>query len=298
MKNSIVDTCALCGNVKELKLSHIIPKFVFRYLKKDSFTGKLRSLSNVNVPVQDGDKQYLLCDSCEGDFNRNETKFANAIFFPFKNEGFQTFSYDGNWLKLFITSVNWRTLYLDLPGFEHPEDEENSINKNQLKALKKAEESMRLYLKGEKRTLDNIESHIFFFDQVKNADEKVADTGPHRLMQGGVFDYTIITKEDGIYVFANLAGIIIITIIKKEKNELWKNTFVKNETGKLKTPQSSNSKIFSEIFYVANKRNEAFSKMSDKQREQIQQKIESDIKGFKESGSYQRIVKDQKINTE
>lgn len=27
-----MDKCALCGQIKELKLSHIIPKFVFDYI--------------------------------------------------------------------------------------------------------------------------------------------------------------------------------------------------------------------------------------------------------------------------
>ncbi|REK71975.1 hypothetical protein DX130_19980 [Paenibacillus paeoniae] len=41
-KEIIETKCALCGKIAKLEESHIIPKFVFRYLKKDSFTGRLR----------------------------------------------------------------------------------------------------------------------------------------------------------------------------------------------------------------------------------------------------------------
>lgn len=293
MENTL--KCGLCGEMKELKLSHIIPKFVFRYLKKDSFTGRMRNLSNINVPVQDGDKQYLLCGSCEGLFSRNETKFANEIHFPFKENGFQSFTYDGDWLKYFITSVNWRTLYLDLIGFERQEDPDNNVNEAQLKLLKDAERSMRLYLLGEKKVLDLVESHIFFFDDVKSIGENVVPANPHSIMQGGAFDYTLITKPNGIYVFANLVGIMVVTIIKKQPKERWKNTFVKSEAGKIKAPQFSNSPVLSEMFYINDKRNEAFAKMSRKQADGIKRKVENNIEGFRESGTFKRILKDKNI---
>ncbi|SDX41543.1 hypothetical protein [Paenibacillus sp. PDC88] len=86
--------CALCENESDLMQSHIIPKFVFRYLKKASFTGRLRNVSTPNNPLQDGDKMSLLCAQCESLFNANETQFANQVFFSFKKDGFNGLSYD------------------------------------------------------------------------------------------------------------------------------------------------------------------------------------------------------------
>ena len=51
--------CALCGAVTDLKLSHIIPKFVYRMLTKTG-VGKLRGGMNPNIPMQDGEKHYML----------------------------------------------------------------------------------------------------------------------------------------------------------------------------------------------------------------------------------------------
>ena len=107
--------CALCHNNSALELSHIIPKFVVRYLKNTS-VGKLRSADNPNATIQDGEKHYLLCGECEDRFSECEKKFADNIFHPYFKQHQRSFTYD-KWLHYFITSVSWRHLYLDLLRF-------------------------------------------------------------------------------------------------------------------------------------------------------------------------------------
>lgn len=286
--------CALCQEESELKGSHIIPKFVFRYLKKDSFTGRIRKVSQPNIPLQDGEKKEMLCGICEARFNSSETRFANQIFFPFKKDGFNGMKYDGSWLNYFLTSVSWRTLYLDIQGFE---EEENQLTDRQFSLLKEAEELMRSYLLNERRDLGFIENHIFFFDTVKSADEDIVTKRPYSFVHGSSFSYVVVTKSEGIYIFSNLTGIIIVTIIKKHKNEKWKNTFVKNESGKIKIPQQSKSDVFSELFYLLEKRGDYINGMSDNQRQQLVDKIEKNPEKFEESGTYKRFLKDQELNS-
>jgi hypothetical protein len=72
--------CRLCGATKELQESHILPGFVFRWMKATSATGYLRFGQQPNLRVQDGLKLLLLCGDCEGRFNHWETQFANKIF--------------------------------------------------------------------------------------------------------------------------------------------------------------------------------------------------------------------------
>ena len=54
----VIGECALCREKKELQLSHIIPKFVGRYLKQTSI-GNIRSQENPDKPVQDIEKHYI-----------------------------------------------------------------------------------------------------------------------------------------------------------------------------------------------------------------------------------------------
>ena len=64
--------CRLCGKEADLCESHLVPKFVFRWLKKtgaDAFRPPL----DPNRKVKDGAKLYLLWEECEGRFGRVET---------------------------------------------------------------------------------------------------------------------------------------------------------------------------------------------------------------------------------
>jgi hypothetical protein len=50
-----VKICALCRENRELELSHIVPKFVMRYLKNTAF-GAIRNMGDFNKVVQDSEK--------------------------------------------------------------------------------------------------------------------------------------------------------------------------------------------------------------------------------------------------
>jgi hypothetical protein len=75
--------CALCRKTSILIQSHIIPKFVYKWLKDNSATGYLRFGKNPNKRSQDGFKENMLCRNCEDIFNKWETEFATNIFHPF-----------------------------------------------------------------------------------------------------------------------------------------------------------------------------------------------------------------------
>ena len=111
MERSIISqpVCALCRDPAVLMESHIIPAFVYRWLKDTSVTGYLRAGTNPRRRVQDGLKSKLLCANCEARFNRWETSFATEIFHPYNaNERLE--ARYGDWMLKFCTSVSWRAL--------------------------------------------------------------------------------------------------------------------------------------------------------------------------------------------
>ncbi len=91
--------CALCGEDKELQLSHIIPKFIGKYLKK-YFDRQYSQSRKSNRIAQDIEKHYMLCHDCEKLFSASERYFANTVFYPYKRDKHETFNYDE---KLFIS---------------------------------------------------------------------------------------------------------------------------------------------------------------------------------------------------
>ena len=102
-------TCRLCSGGGKLRKSHIIPSFVYKWLKETSGTGFIRFGYSPNLRTQDGFKLYWLCDECEKLFNSWETEFANTIFHPI-NKGIDTSFHYGSWLLKFAVSVSWRVL--------------------------------------------------------------------------------------------------------------------------------------------------------------------------------------------
>src|SRR6266496_6749141 len=101
---SMVGVCRLCDRETVLEESHVVPGFVYKWLKDSSWTGALRCGLRPNKRVQDGYKFYWLCGTCEDRLNTWETTFASLVFYPFNKEEINTVSYDA-WLLKFCTSI-------------------------------------------------------------------------------------------------------------------------------------------------------------------------------------------------
>lgn len=102
-------SCALCNADAPLVQSHVIPAFVYRWMKETGATGYIRSADNPNKRTQDGLKIPLLCVECEGLFNQFETPFATNVFYPIEKDVVLRAPY-GPWMLKFCVSVSWRVL--------------------------------------------------------------------------------------------------------------------------------------------------------------------------------------------
>jgi len=111
------EECKLCGNHAKLTESHVIPKFVINWLKQTSATGYIRQGINPNLRKQDLAKLKLLCAVCETRFSRWEKRFAEDIFIPYQTRRQQSFRYD-QWLLLFVVSLAWRTVIVEIESFQ------------------------------------------------------------------------------------------------------------------------------------------------------------------------------------
>src|SRR5271169_2274152 len=103
--------CYLCQSDSDLQSSHILPAFVYRWLRESSGNSPIRATTAPNLRVQDGIKRYWLCAACEERFSRFETAFANNLFYPYLDASARPFQYS-RWLLQFCTSVSWRVLRL------------------------------------------------------------------------------------------------------------------------------------------------------------------------------------------
>lgn len=147
----VIGTCALCDTENmELRESHIIPRFVYLWLKETSSTPFIRSNDDVNIRHQDGEKTHLLCSDCETKFSGWENELAKNIFKKIANYQAQSSLIKVTAAtRLAVLSIFWRALYAsserenDLTG-------EDLIKRNALLAdlklqLRNEECSMTIY---------------------------------------------------------------------------------------------------------------------------------------------------------
>jgi hypothetical protein len=231
VKDKLMTSCALCKSDKPLVESHIIPQFVFDRIKKNSPTGFLRGgFLKPNKREQDGDKPKMLCVDCEQHFSKAEKDFAENIFEPYHESGTTSFTY-GPWLSYFISYVNWRTLHLDNIGFHS----EKKLADEVLIVLDDAERMLADFLLGEKIYIGEMENHILPMFEVTDANSSLRE--PNFYIRVSAFGYTFVDPDNnGFYVCANLAGVLIFTVIRKGRKDIWKNTLVQQDGGSIKQP--------------------------------------------------------------
>lgn len=105
--------CNFCNEeVEKLEISHILPKFIYKWLKDTSTIKRMRSSINPNKPAQDGYKIPFLCKKCEGDFSQYEKYFSENIFKPFIDSNDITIFENIDFAKInkFISSLIWRVV--------------------------------------------------------------------------------------------------------------------------------------------------------------------------------------------
>jgi len=255
-------TCALCKYDKPLMGSHVIPQFVYDRIKANSPTGYLRGgISDVNLRKQDGDKLKLLCGDCEQRFSKAEKTFSEEVFRPYHESGTLCFEY-GPWLSYFICSVNWRTLHLDNIGFHKKKEWLDEI----LLVLDEAERVLSDYLLGNRSDIGSIENHICPMFEITGSDSPLKE--PNFLFRASVFDYTwFVPADDAFYVCANLAGVLIFTIIRKGVNDIWDNTLVSLNGGSIKQPQRINSPLICNMVQLLDQSSQ--NSISQKQKDKI-----------------------------
>ncbi|MCB2353916.1 hypothetical protein [Clostridium estertheticum] len=287
----VAKRCALCGQTKELELSHIVPKFVIRYLKKTSL-GAIRNKENLNKVVQDGEKHYLLCGDCEDLFSIYETKFANKFFYPYMKDDVKEFNYDSD-LYYFLTSVSWRSLYLDILDFvEH--SEKVGIDLQIINCLIEKERGMREYLLKKQPNVKGIENHILFFEDIKNMSTELVSTRPHTTFHRSITSYTFFNKELKTYAtLTNMMGIILFTLYNKGEKERWENTEITNGVGLIKAAnQVIESICADELVLILKDAEQDATKISEKQQEAINKKVKDRPEEFIKSKVFEDLKKD------
>lgn len=221
---ALMPTCALCHADAELRDSHVLPAFVFRWLRERSATGHIRNTDNINRRVQDGLKKPWLCERCEQLFSRDEQAFASRLFHPWL-AGASRIEYHA-WLLRFCASVSWRVLRhaKGLNPDHHYTPEED-------RAADDAERTWRDFLLGRSNGVGRFEQHLLPMDIIESTTVDDLPDNINRYLAGYV-DMDVVGSSKTMMTYAKLGRFIIFGMVRKGREE-WKGSRVNAQHGHL-----------------------------------------------------------------
>jgi len=219
--------CRLCGDFSELQESHVIPSFVYKWLKGTSATGFLRFSDILNKRVQDGYKEYWLCSPCEQRLNVWETEFATNVFHPLNLDGGQRLKYDA-WMMKFCASISWRTLLkIQEAGLEH-------FTPSQRTAAEQALDVWSKFILGKLPHPGRYEQHLLPLDAIAkdSSGELPANINRYILRTVGM---DAVRSESTTFVFTKMSKFLVLGFIDVRHPRQWVGTKIHVREGTVGT---------------------------------------------------------------
>lgn len=261
-----MERCNLCQEERRLEDSHIIPKFITKWLKETG-TGGLRKATNFNKRVQDGIKEPFLCEECEDKFNKSETYFCNSIFHPVVNDNIASFEYTDQ-LFYFVISVLWRLL-----RHTFLEEEKGRRFYNELRII---EEEWRNFLFEGKVIKEYNTLHLIIGVDILEENESVIIPDKFIQYMARIVDAGVADDEQGenCMIYLKLPRFIFIVPIKGLSGDLMINTQINQDGG---THYINKARVDNPIiadYFISRVRqfNALFETISQVQRKKMQDK--------------------------
>lgn len=283
--------CALCRSEASLLQSHILPAFVFRWLKETSGTGHVRSSLKPNVRVQDGLKKPWLCQSCESSLGSLERSFANTLFRPFAERNLKRIRY-GDWLLKFCISVSWRIL-------RHHQDLEtekvftSDWTEEQKRLTDKAETTWRDVLLGRRPHPERFEQHLVFLGELTSPTDPRLPNNIHRYMLRGV-EMDMVASTSTAFTYAKLGPLVILGVIQRDVHR-WSGSRIAAKNGVWPVSRISlPGTIFQLIQQKAVRYGSAGVNLSAAQRAKIEASALDNWERFVASDQHRAMMADQR----
>jgi len=279
--------CALCREERELRRSHIVPAFVFAYIKETSATGYLRRTTTPNRREQDGARLELLCASCEGVLGDLESWFSSAVFRPFQSDPAGTYHYDARLLR-FGASLTWRAL-----EYYAAKDVLSQVEDHHHAALQRARETWRRVVRQELPHPGEHEVHLVPFDIVASTTNPALQPNFNRYVTRAV-DIDIPSGQSSAFVYVKLPRLAFVGVIVEPPGaRRWKNTRINANGGAVFPRQFVLPTAFGD--YVndqAAKAADAIRAISPRQQAQIEATLTADIPKLARSESFAAMKAD------
>jgi hypothetical protein len=279
-----IGSCRLCGEKRRLRRSHVIPKFVVKWLKATSATGFVRQGVNRNKRSQDTQKVNLLCDECEGRFSRWEKQFAQKIFYPFHDGTLEPVEYD-TWLLKFVVSVSWR-------GFVTTS---HLLPAARLPSWAEVAQRWEKYLLDESPDPGPNAHHLFLSGATGQSDIQLP--AGWNLYGMRSVDMTPACSQTEAFMYTNLPGVVLCSWVEPADPRGWINTKVESR-GRIADQQVVHHQGF--IEFAVRRVSELAgvgAPLSERQKQVTRASIEGNPKRVAESETLRMVQLDQRLTT-
>ena len=286
----VASICRLCGQGAELRQSHIIPRFVYQWLKDTSATGHFRFSQQPNLRVQDGLKIPMLCASCETRFNDWETKFATHVFHPFTAGKTHTAFY-GGWMYRFCTSVSWRVLahYLDNKYVRH-------LSSRLLLRATETECLWRQFLLGAGPIPEGTEQHFLPLGSIQTITHSNCPHNINRYILRSIDMDVASNKRDSVFVYAKLGPLVVLGFAEMPNSHQWLGTKLDVDHGAIQPRGYTIPAGFDDfLFEKSRKVARTQEAMSDRQKDTIDRAYRRDIDRAARSESFRAMGDDVRL---
>lgn len=286
--------CALCQKNPQSEDSHIIPAFVFRWLKKTSATGFMRGSEDPNRRIQDGKKYPLLCEKCEDRLSVFEGTFSSEVFYPYTQTKQIGLPYGEVGLKFFVSLV-WRALH---HLWITDTDPTKPLQPELQGVLEKPYNVWREFLLDQRPHPGAFTVHVFPVDNVMSS--TVPNT-PSKTSQyyTGAIDMDLVCCDSYAHVYVKIPYFIIFgTLFEKRSPKFSKNTQIRVKKGTLGGRSMAMPKNIMEYVCSRSRLVEDLTKLlTDKQLEVMLKAAERNPERLKASRSIESAEFDAKLKS-
>ncbi len=280
--------CALCGEAAALHRSHVLPAFVFKWLRESSATGHIRFAESPNKRVQDGIKLPMLCTKCEGRLNRFETAFATKLFHPYNSESGKHIRY-GDWLLKFCVSISWRVLtyVVDQTGLEH-------LNPEQKEMAKFASDRWSQFMVGNESHPGQFEQHLLPLDPIESHSLKDPPNNINRYFLRAV-EMDLPAGEKSAYTYAKFGKFALFGFIQPPARK-WIGTKIHVRDGVIGPREYQLPAALMSCFRDrATRYGEIYSRISENQLDKIESDATRDVDRLRSSATTEAMFHDQRL---
>jgi hypothetical protein len=256
--------CRLCKSEADLQLSHVVPGFVFRWLRDSSGNGYMRGADSPNLRVQDGPQKHWLCLECEARLGRSETAFATELFHPYLAESGRRFRY-GAWLLRFCVSVSWRNLLIQL---EHLQEQD--FTEKERGWVTQAEMAWRQFLLDEAPHPGAFRQFLLPLDRIESNRSDLPPNINRYLMRA--IDIDLCHGGQALFTYTKLGRFVILGFINEPNPSHWIGGRVGANEGTIEPRSYTLPAPFGTyLMGKAGRVREAMQGISDRQKAKIEQ---------------------------